>query len=109
MRGHALACRTASDTAASRLRRKISVPYAELSASLARFGRLQRASDLARRASRFVTLVRRLDVQMADYEAAQAGGDEARERGDRALGEAALTLAEIGALRREASCRRSSC
>lgn len=106
-----------------RLRKKIALPYTTLSSSLDKLGKLQRASDLARRASRFVTLARRLDVQMSELNAANssaaAGANgrtttqdaaghhtnalkELNERhagndgGERALSEAALTLAELG-------------
>lgn len=107
------------ESSVDRLRRKISVPYTELSTSLTRLAKLQRASDLARRAGRFVTLARRLDVQMAELNAANStariglpGSTEtaqpsgtaiestdrpsASDSGERALSEAALTLAELG-------------
>lgn len=109
------------ESSVDRLRRKISMPYAELSSSLERLVKLQRASDLARRASRFVTLARRLDAQMVDLNMANTtarngavtpngalpstslpsidGIDKAvaSDSGERALSEAALTLAELGA------------
>ena len=111
------------ESSVDRLRRKISVPYAELSTSLARLAKLQRASDLARRASRFVTLARRLDVQMAELNTANTTARSgaispgataatstsaidamdkhlASDGGERALSEAALTLAELGKLAR---------
>lgn len=106
------------ESSADRLRRKISVPYDTLSTSLTRLAKLQRASDLARRASRFVVLARRLDVQMADLNAANTRASQPRtngnasgrttpngalskdmndrDGGERALSEAALTLAELG-------------
>lgn len=110
-----------------RLQRKIATPYVSLSTNLERLAKLQSASDLARRANRFVTLARRLDVQMAELDAANArlhdgpktpypatpaaeatprmsrvnSQENIAERrnhssGERALGEAALTLAELG-------------
>lgn len=109
------------ESSVDRLRRKISMPYAELSTSLTRLAKLQRASDLARRASRFVTLARRLDVQMAELNTANVStrngsltptaatssalqavdllnGTMTNDGGERALSEAALTLAELGLL-----------
>lgn len=90
-----------------RLRRKISVPYSALSDSLALLTRLQRAASLARRASRFTILARRLELQMIAVEggsaedAASTQGDAKAikkaqvDKRDRAMAEAALTLAEI--------------
>lgn len=106
------------ESSADRLRRKIALPYETLSTSLTRLAKLQGASDLARRASRFVVLARRLDVQMADLNAANTRASQTRtngttsgrttpngvmskdagdrDGGERALSEAALTLAELG-------------
>jgi hypothetical protein len=106
------------ESSVERLRRKIALPYDTLSASLSRLAKLQRASDLARRASRFVVLARRLDVQMAELNAANMRAAQVRSNGsasgtttpngimskdlidrdggERALSEAALTLAELG-------------
>lgn len=105
------------ESSVDRLRRKIAAPYVTLSTSLEKLPKLQRASDLARRAGRFVTLARRLDVQMTELNAANsramdsssgrtssrrqaangaAGGTLDNEAGERALSEAALTLAELG-------------
>lgn len=106
------------ESSADRLRRKIAIPYDTLSTSLTRLAKLQRASDLARRASRFVVLARRLDVQMAELNAANTRATQTRtngnasgrttpngvlskdlterDGGERALSEAALTLAELG-------------
>lgn len=106
------------ESSADRLRRKIALPYDTLSTSLTRLAKLQRASDLARRASRFVVLARRLDVQMAELNAANTRASQTRangtasgrttpngalskdsgdrDGGERALSEAALTLAELG-------------
>lgn len=106
------------ESSADRLRRKIALPYGTLSTSLTRLAKLQRASDLARRASRFVVLARRLDVQMAELNAANTRASQTRtngtasgrttpngvlskdtserDGGERALSEAALTLAELG-------------
>lgn len=106
------------ESSADRLRRKIALPYQTLSTSLARLAKLQRASDLARRANRFVVLARRLDVQMTELNAANSRASQPRpngtasgrtspngtlsrdtvdrDGGERALSEAALTLAELG-------------
>ena len=111
------------ESSVDRLRRKIASPYVSLSTSLERLARLQRASDLARRASRFVTLARRLVVQMSDLNAANTKASQQRaasnstsalnevsgssntvkdvldrgnDSGERVLSEAALTLAELG-------------
>lgn len=107
------------ESSADRLRRKIALPYDTLSTSLTRLAKLQRASDLARRANRFVVLARRLDVQMAELNAANTRASQTRattgttsgrttpngtlskdagdrDGGERALSEAALTLAELG-------------
>ncbi|KAL8280428.1 hypothetical protein RQP46_007076 [Phenoliferia psychrophenolica] len=82
----------------TRLRRKITVPHSSLSASLTLLTRLRRASSLARRASRFTVLARRLEGQMADIDGAAVGPGAGRERRERAMAEAALTLAEIETL-----------
>ncbi|ORY73872.1 Golgi transport complex subunit 5-domain-containing protein [Leucosporidium creatinivorum] len=100
----------------SNLRKKITVPHASLSSSLTLLTRLRRASSLARRASRFTILARRLEGQMAEIDGelsvpnagAGAGSsltptatgerERTRERRERAMAEAALTLAEIESL-----------
>jgi hypothetical protein len=101
------------ESSVDRLRNKIASPYITLSTSLEKLAKLQRASDLARRASRFVTLARRLDVQMNELNAANGNGKGSRsgtatptgikdaEGGERALSEAALTLAELGERKRK--------
>jgi hypothetical protein len=50
--------------------------------------RLQKATDVTRRAARLVHLAKRLEGQMAELESSRSR--------DRALAEAALTLAELG-------------
>ncbi|BGP18331.1 hypothetical protein JCM10213_008504 [Rhodosporidiobolus nylandii] len=90
----------------SRLKRKIASPHEALSSSLLLLTRLRRAASLARRAQRFMVLARRLEGQMVEISAAnaevasKADGAEGRaeERRERAMAEAALTLAEIEAL-----------
>jgi len=77
-----------------RLRRKIAVPHKDLSISLRRLTKLQKASDLARRASRLVQLARRLDSQMTELDAPVSPTTTGYQ--DRVLAEAALTLSEMG-------------
>ncbi|KAM0790242.1 hypothetical protein ACM66B_005551 [Microbotryomycetes sp. NB124-2] len=89
------------------LRKKITVPYQSLEGSLTLLARLRRASSLARRASRFFVLARRLQGQMADIEGVihskssldtPSKGSSVSDRKDRAMAEAALTLAELDLL-----------
>lgn len=82
------------DHGVERLRQKIAVPHEELSTSLQRLERLQQNSDLVRRAARLVRLARRLEMQTLDLENARSAN--ATTSKDRALAEAALTLAELG-------------
>ncbi|GAA5903350.1 hypothetical protein JCM6882_008146 [Rhodosporidiobolus microsporus] len=91
----------------SRLKRKIANPHESLSSSLLLLTRLRRTASLARRSQRFMVLARRLEGQMAEINAANAetaakgaGGAEGRaeERRERAMAEAALTLAELESL-----------
>lgn len=101
----------------ARLQKKISEPYEVLDAALGRLERLQRAAELCRRVARFVTLAKRLEGQMASFDREdldhppdhlQNGEDgmsksalaksisaTRQERKERALAEAALTLAEL--------------
>jgi hypothetical protein len=101
-----------------RLRLKIRVPYQNLAGHVARLQRLQLASDVLRRTSRFVILARRLEVQMAELDkvpttthtngpstptkernrtpisySTDDAGEGDRERG---IAKAALTIAELG-------------
>lgn len=107
-----------------RLRRKITTPHASLSESLALLTRLERAASLARRAARFTVLARRLSAQMDElagptafvrettpgtnesHSAGESSLDLRGNRQDRALAEAALTLAEIRELSRFCHFRR---
>lgn len=91
-----------------RLRLKVRVPYQSLQANVARLHKLQQASDILRRTSRFVTLTRRLQIQMADMEQS-AGQEDATASAttvdgimdddvkERAIAKAALSIAELGA------------
>ncbi|EGN99797.1 hypothetical protein SERLA73DRAFT_106606 [Serpula lacrymans var. lacrymans S7.3] len=54
------------DTSLEKLRLKIRVPYQSLQAHVTRLQRLQEASDILRRTSRFVVLARRLEIQMSE-------------------------------------------
>lgn len=84
-----------------RLNDKVAEPHNKLDDGLRLLERVRRTAQLARRAHRFVVLVRRLNAQMADVTTAArlsatptTTGDE---RSERATAEAALTLAELGA------------
>jgi hypothetical protein len=79
-----------------RLKKKIAVPHSTLSEALTLLTRLRRTTSLARRASRFTTLARRLEAQMSEIEGVEGADQDGRERRERALAEAALTLAELG-------------
>jgi conserved oligomeric Golgi complex subunit 5 len=93
------------------LRLKIRVPYQSLDSHVNRLQKLQQASDVLRRISRFVILARRLEVQMAEL---SKGGDsdidliqspqiirtisdslEPENEKERAIAKAALTIAEL--------------
>ncbi|GAA6016444.1 hypothetical protein JCM11491_002415 [Sporobolomyces phaffii] len=97
----------------ARLKRKIAVPHETLSSSLLLLTRLRRTASLSRRAHRFVVLARRLEGQMSEIdgttekaltgttaapEGAAGTEERATERRERAMAEAALTLAEIETL-----------
>jgi conserved oligomeric Golgi complex subunit 5 len=51
-----------------RLRQKIRVPYQSLQKHVSQLQRLQQASDVLRRVSRFVVLSRRLEAQMLEMD-----------------------------------------
>ncbi|GAA5906439.1 hypothetical protein JCM8208_004660 [Rhodotorula glutinis] len=88
----------------TRLQRKIATPHQSLASSLLLLTRLRRAASLARRSQRFMVLARRLEAQMAEIDGAalEGGkvdrGERVGERRERAMAEAALTLAEIETL-----------
>ncbi|KIY65678.1 hypothetical protein CYLTODRAFT_492125 [Cylindrobasidium torrendii FP15055 ss-10] len=97
-----------------KLRLKVRVPYQSLQANVARLHKLQQASDILRRTSRFVTLTRRLQVQMADMEqsagqedaiasATPADGIADDDVKERAIAKAALSIAELVSLMNEAT------
>ncbi|KZT41531.1 hypothetical protein SISSUDRAFT_1059461 [Sistotremastrum suecicum HHB10207 ss-3] len=95
-----------------KLRSKIRDPYHNLSTLVLRFRRLQQASDVLRRAGRFVTLSRRLEFQMEELQSAVSlNGDQGSSavsvtraeelyEGDRerVIAKAALSIAELVAL-----------
>ena len=104
-----------------RLRQKIRYPYQTMQANVKRLQRLQQASDVLRRTSRFTILVKRLQTQMAEV-GDSAGGTTSRPKAseskgnngvpdgqrsatpgldyegekERSLAQAALTIAELG-------------
>jgi len=60
------------DTSLEKLRLKIRAPYHSLNNHVSKLERLQQASDILRRTSRFVTLARRLELQLAEMDKAEA-------------------------------------
>ncbi len=105
-----------------RLRLKIRVPYQSLQTHVSKLERLQQASDILRRTSRFVILARRLELQLAEMNKAdgpepestkakpQTNGTstsgpgtradtpvtlESEDEKERAIAKAALTIAEL--------------
>ena len=95
---------------AHRLRLKIRVPYQSLQGHVNRLHKLQQASDVLRRISRFLILARRLELQMAELnrpldtpidtptEPTKLVGASYEEPGDekeRTIAKAALTIAEL--------------
>ena len=83
-------------TSLDRLQTKIHVPYEQLSLLVRRLQLLGLASDLSRRAARFVLVARRLDVQMKRMKASATGTGEGER--ERELAKAALSVAELGTL-----------
>ena len=104
-----------------RLRQKFRYPYQTMQANVTRLQRLQQASDVLRRTSRFTILTKRLQTQMAEVgesagvttsrskaseskvnsgvpegrRSATPGLDYEGEK-ERSLAQAALTIAELG-------------
>lgn len=110
----------ALDSSLEKLRQKFRTPYQTMQASVKRLQRLQQVSDVLRRTSRFTTLAKRLQTQMAelgdgangagaqpkappssalldDRRSATPGLDYEGER-ERSLAQAAVTIAELGDL-----------
>ncbi|KAI0675086.1 Golgi transport complex subunit 5-domain-containing protein [Trametes maxima] len=106
------------DSSLEKLRLKIRVPYQSLQTHVTKLERLQQASDILRRTSRFVILARRLELQLAEMnkaETAEPEGSktngatatparagtpqlESEDEKERAIAKAALTIAELTAL-----------
>lgn len=89
---------------------KIRAPYLSLQGHVNRLHKLQQASDVLRRISRFLILARRLELQMAELnkpldasidtptEPPKSVGASYEESGDekeRTIAKAALTIAEL--------------
>ncbi|KAF7362065.1 Conserved oligomeric Golgi complex subunit 5 [Mycena venus] len=101
------------DSSLDKLRLKVRVPYQSLQTNVSRLQKLQQASDVLRRTSRFVVLARRLQNQMTEMEInstenADAApkkvesqinllGDPEDEK-ERTIAKAALSIAELVAL-----------
>jgi hypothetical protein len=104
-------------TSNGRLRLKIRVPYQSLQTNVTRLQKLQQASDVLRRTSRFVVLARRLQTQMADMNGNSVTNDKSNKVGmngasdshgllgqghdledekERTIAKAALSIAELG-------------
>ncbi|CAL1706796.1 unnamed protein product [Somion occarium] len=109
------------DGTLDKLRLKIRAPYKALQSQVSKLERIQQASDILRRTSRFVILTRRLEVQLAEMDKAEAAeskadtdvkkpvnGDsshslsshalENEDEKERTIAKAALTIAELTAL-----------
>ncbi len=97
----------------TRLRVKVRVPYQSLQINVSRLQKLQQASDVLRRTSRFVILARRLQIQMAEMESGSstpdqplplirsksdesALGQDLEDGKERTIAKAALSIAELG-------------
>ena len=96
----------------NRLRLKIRVPFQSLQAHISCQQKLQLASDVLRRTSRFVVLARRLQVQMANMNdtnvnendrqnvlftpRADEQGHDIEDEKERTIAKAALSIAELG-------------
>ncbi|KAF9467272.1 Golgi transport complex subunit 5-domain-containing protein [Collybia nuda] len=107
------------DSSLEKLRLKIRVPYQSLQKNVTRLQKLQQASDVLRRTSRFVGLTRRLQVQMTDMDGGDTTGDkkgkmrangatdshgllgqghDLEDEKERTIAKAALSIAELAAL-----------
>ncbi|KAK0476610.1 Golgi transport complex subunit 5-domain-containing protein [Armillaria novae-zelandiae] len=101
------------DHSLEKLRVKVRVPYQSLQTNVSRLQKLQQASDVLRRTSRFVILARRLQNQMAEMESGSSTPDQSlpliRSKSDesalgqdledgkeRTIAKAALSIAELG-------------
>ncbi|KAF7315340.1 ACT domain-containing protein [Mycena indigotica] len=98
------------DSSIEKLRLKVRVPYQSLQTNVSRLEKLQQASDMLRRISRFVVLARRLQAQMAEMELPvqpnstfketpiNVIGQDIEDEKERAIAKAALSIAELMAL-----------
>ncbi|KAG6920111.1 hypothetical protein DXG01_010179 [Tephrocybe rancida] len=106
------------DSSLDKLRLKIRVPYQSLQAHVSRLQKLQQASDVLRRTSRFVVLARRLQLQMADMESSTGSAEapakstkadrfsdatglstpDLEDEKERTIAKAALSIAELVSL-----------
>lgn len=85
---------TSLSSSLDRLQTKIHTPHEQLALLVKRLHLLAQASDLTRRAARFVLVARRLEGQMRRMKTAQGGTGEGEK--DRELAKAALSVAELG-------------
>ncbi|KAJ7287365.1 Golgi transport complex subunit 5-domain-containing protein [Mycena rebaudengoi] len=103
------------DSSLDKLRLKVRVPYQSLQTNVSRLQKLQQASDVLRRTSRFVVLARRLQSQMTEMETSnnedgKSGiskksdshvnilGQDPEDEKERTIAKAALSIAELVAL-----------
>ncbi|KAJ7039234.1 Golgi transport complex subunit 5-domain-containing protein [Mycena alexandri] len=102
------------DSSLDKLRLKIRVPYESLQTNVSRLQKLQQASDVLRRTSRFVILARRLQNQMTEMEfnsnenpdatpkksetQLNLMGQDPEDEKERTIAKAALSIAELVAL-----------
>ncbi|TFY76638.1 hypothetical protein EWM64_g7374 [Hericium alpestre] len=116
------------DSSLDRLRQKIRTPYQALESNVKRLQRLQQVSDVLRRTSRFVVLAKRLQAQMADVGDSDKPSDSTEKKAEvkvngsspdgrrsvtpgielegekeRALAQAALSVAELKDLLEDAA------
>ncbi|KAJ7755714.1 Golgi transport complex subunit 5-domain-containing protein [Mycena maculata] len=101
------------DSSLDKLRLKVRVPYESLQTNVSRLQKLQQASDVLRRTSRFVVLARRLQSQMTEMEinsnensdtvpkkldSLNLLGQDPEDEKERTIAKAALSIAELVAL-----------
>nr|ODN79109.1 hypothetical protein L203_06087 [Cryptococcus depauperatus CBS 7841] len=94
---------TSLSTSIDRLHTKIHTPYTQMCTLVKRQQMLHQLNELARRASRFVVLARRLEGQLepmkgVEYRIGQENGESEKKR---ELAKAALSCAEIDAILKE--------
>lgn len=89
---------TSLSSSLDRLNTKIHVPYTHLSLLVRRQKLVAQASDLTRRAARFVLVAKRMEAQMERMKAASTSGEAGEGEKERELAKAALSVAELDAL-----------